>query len=153
MGTLSILHIDDNQGDLMLAREALAPHGVRYEGIDEPVTAVGRLVASCAAGKTPTAILLDLNIGCMDGFDVLQLLSSNRSLRRIPVIVLTSSEREVEREKSLCLGAAAYLVKPDTVDELAKLLMSTLSGLRSRKRVAEADAPAALSAAAQKSRV
>jgi CheY-like chemotaxis protein len=134
MGTLSVLHIDDNAGDLTLAREALSPHGVRYVGIDEPVTAVGRLAEDCTSGKPPSAILLDLNIGCMDGFDVLRLLASNPLLRRIPVIVLSSSDREVEREESLRLGAHAYLVKPSTFESLSELLLTALSRLPGEKR-------------------
>jgi CheY-like chemotaxis protein len=130
MRTISIVHIDDNAGDLTLAREALSgERHIAYEGIDEPVAAIGKLGRDCAAGTLPTVILLDLNLAGMSGLDVLRLLASNRALKRVPVIVLTSSDRDQEREECLRLGAASVVVKPATFEELQVVLTSAIAGV------------------------
>jgi CheY-like chemotaxis protein len=146
MAEITVLHIDDNQGDLVLAREALTAHGIASEGIDEPVAAIGKLGRDCAAGHAPAAILLDLKIAAMDGYDVLRLLASNRLLKRIPVIMLSSSDRAHEREECLRLGATSYIVKPATFEELSAALASAIAELP--KRAAKARAARAEAAGA-----
>ena len=80
----------------------------------------------------PTAVILDLNMPRLDGFDVLQYLKRDEKLSRIPVFVLTTSDNPVELDKCYALGAAACLVKPvdygefgEMAQRFARFLMTT----------------------------
>jgi CheY-like chemotaxis protein len=60
----------------------------------------------------PSLILLDLKLPGIDGFDVLRQIKSTSILKRLPVIILTSSKEEGDRALSYDIGANSYLVKP-----------------------------------------
>ncbi len=60
----------------------------------------------------PTLILLDLKMPGIDGFEVLRQIKSTEKLKRIPVIILTSSKEEADRALSYDIGANSYLLKP-----------------------------------------
>ncbi|MBN1198186.1 MAG: response regulator [Bacteroidales bacterium] len=64
----------------------------------------------------PDLILLDLKMPGIDGFEVLKMIKTTDKLKRIPVIVLTSSKEEGDRALSYDLGANSYLVKPVSFD-------------------------------------
>ncbi|TSA30614.1 MAG: response regulator [Bacteroidetes bacterium] len=64
------------------------------------------------AHPLPDMILLDLKMPGIDGFEVLKQLKKTEKVKRIPVIVLTSSKEEGDRAMSYDLGANSYLVKP-----------------------------------------
>lgn len=60
----------------------------------------------------PDVMLLDLKMPGIDGFEVLRRIKNQPGLRRLPVVVLTSSREEGDRERAYDLGANSYLVKP-----------------------------------------
>lgn len=64
----------------------------------------------------PDLILLDLKMPGIDGFEVLRQIKSTEILKRIPVIVLTSSKEEGDRSLSYDMGANSYLLKPVSFD-------------------------------------
>ncbi len=64
----------------------------------------------------PDLILLDLKMPGIDGFEVLKQLKGTEKLKRIPVIILTSSKEEGDRVASYDLGANSYLIKPVSFD-------------------------------------
>lgn len=72
----------------------------------------------------PGLILLDLNMPRMDGREALQRIKSDADLRRIPVIVLTTSEAEQDIVESYDLGVNAYVTKPVTFDGLVNALQA-----------------------------
>ena len=65
-----------------------------------------------AGSPTPDLVLLDLNLPRMDGREVLAAMKSDPELRRIPVVVLTTSEAEEDVLRSYSLHANAYVTKP-----------------------------------------
>jgi CheY-like chemotaxis protein len=65
-----------------------------------------------AADRLPAVILLDLNMPRMNGLEFLRIVKSDPALKRIPVIVLTTSQEESDRAASFELGAAGYVRKP-----------------------------------------
>lgn len=75
----------------------------------------------------PEAILLDLGLPDGDGLLVLERLKHNRLLSDIPVIVVTSRDRQEAEEKARRLGAAAYVSKPVQVDALIASLQAVLA--------------------------
>ncbi len=71
---------------------------------------------------TPCLILLDLKMPIVDGFEVLETIKSDHSLKNIPVIILTSSERENDFERASKLGCHNYIVKPTSFDDFIKII-------------------------------
>ena len=69
----------------------------------------------------PTLVVLDLNLPLMSGFDVLAWMRNEKRLRRLPVVVLTSSSEPSDVSKSYALGANSYVVKPPTPEQLESL--------------------------------
>lgn len=69
----------------------------------------------------PVVILLDLNMPGKNGKDVLKEIKENENLRPIPVIVLTTSSSERDREASYELGANCFVTKPDSYRELVEV--------------------------------
>jgi CheY-like chemotaxis protein len=75
-----------------------------------------------AAHPMPAVVLLDLKLPRRSGFEVLQWLRRQPSgLKRLPVIVLTSSSHSIDINRAYDLGANSYLVKPDTGSQLEEL--------------------------------
>lgn len=64
--------------------------------------------------ELPGLILLDLNMPILDGFTTLKKLKENNRFKKIPVVVLSTSKNSEDKDKCLKLGAADYLVKPNT---------------------------------------
>ncbi len=76
----------------------------------------------------PDLILLDLNLPKKNGWEVLQILKNDESLRSIPVIMFTTSASRRDRETSLALGADEYVTKPKTLDLLLEAV-KTFAGI------------------------
>lgn len=108
-----LLLVEDNLGDVGLIREALRSCGSRA------VLSVARdglealsLLDPANEGELPDLILLDLNLPRMDGRELLARLKTDAELRRLPVIVFTSSNAPKDIARAYELQANAYLVKP-----------------------------------------
>lgn len=108
-----VLLVEDNPGDVELTKRALA-HGQLMEHLRvardgaEALTALRDRDADSHVGL----VLLDLNLPGMSGFEVLREIKTDARLRRIPVIVLTTSTRRADVDRAYELGAASYVVKP-----------------------------------------
>lgn len=70
----------------------------------------------------PGLILMDIYLPKVDGIEVLKQLKSDPKLRKIPVVMLTSSESDPDIEKSYQLGANSYIVKPVTPDKFTETI-------------------------------
>ena len=78
-----------------------------------------------ATALRPVVVLLDLKLPRRSGFEVLAWVKQHETLRRVPVVVLTSSREGVDLERAYDLGANSYLVKPvrfDALYDIAKTL-------------------------------
>ncbi len=73
---------------------------------------------------TPTLVLLDLNMPKLDGFGVLRQVKSDENLKSIPIIVLTSSERDKDIELAYKLGCNNYIMKPVSFDSFINTVMT-----------------------------
>jgi len=113
---LTILLVEDNPADADLTRESLLDCKILHElhvvgdGID--ALAFLRHEDPYARAPRPDLILLDLNLPRKDGRELLADLKSDPELRRIPVVVLTSSKAEEDVIRSYDLHASAYVTKP-----------------------------------------
>lgn len=72
--------------------------------------------------STPALILLDLNMPRKDGWEALSEIKANESLRRIPVVIFTTSGEEEDIARSYDLGASSYITKPSTFESLIELI-------------------------------
>lgn len=111
-----ILLVEDNEGDIELTREAFEEAKFRNnlhvaEDGDEALDFLFKRNGYEDA-LTPDIILLDLNLPSTDGREVLEIIKAEPSLKRIPVIVLTSSQADKDVIESYDLHANCYIVKP-----------------------------------------
>jgi CheY-like chemotaxis protein len=73
--------------------------------------------------QIPCLILLDLKMPKSDGFEVLENIKNDDEMKKIPVIVLTSSDRPADIERAYALGCNSYIVKPVNFDKFIKALL------------------------------
>ena len=118
-----ILLVEDNRMDVELTLDAfreaklLNTIHVAPNGEDALDYVFGRgPYADRHAHPTPNLVLLDLKLPGVDGFEVLRQIKSTPLLRRLPVVILTSSKEEGDRALSYDTGANSYLVKPVSFD-------------------------------------
>ena len=119
-----LLMADDDPADCLLTEKALrraevtCPLYVVHDGA-ELLDYLKRRgdYADPEAAPRPSLILLDLNMPKINGTEVLEQLRDEPELRRIPVVVLTTSDEERDIAASYALGANAYMVKPSAFDE------------------------------------
>jgi CheY-like chemotaxis protein len=125
---VKILLIEDNNGDVRLTQEALKECNVanKLEVVYDGAEALDFLKRK---GKyknefRPDLVLLDLNIPKINGKSVLARIKNDDSLKRIPIVVLTSSQAEEDIEKSYDLHANCYINKPLDIDSFMKIIQS-----------------------------
>ena len=125
---VEILLVEDNPGDVELTLDALEQAKVRntVSVVNDGVEAMAflRKEGDYADAKRPDLVLLDLNLPRKDGQQVLEEVKADPELRSIPVVVLTTSESEVDVLESYDKHAAAYLVKPVNFSQFADLIRS-----------------------------
>lgn len=116
-----VLLVEDNPSDVELVREALAVWSspIRLNVVDDGEKALRyvRHIAPYADAPVPELILLDLNLPKKDGLEVLSELKGDARLAQIPIIVLTTSDREHDVKKAYALHANCYLTKPLEIDD------------------------------------
>lgn len=74
------------------------------------------------------AVVLDINMPRLDGFELLRRIKANTSTASVPVIMLTTEGHEMDKEEAKKLGASAYLVKPFKPSTLLELMNEVLTG-------------------------
>jgi two-component system response regulator len=125
-----ILMADDDEDDRLLAREALAQSlalAAELRFVNDGVELMQYLrreppFADAAATPRPGVILLDLNMPRMDGREALQALKADPELRRIPVVVMSTSQADEDIVRSYDLGAASFITKPVTFEGLVEVM-------------------------------
>lgn len=124
---VGIVLVDDDPEDRMLIREALAEAMVtnplaEVEDGDELLRYLTRPSPATSGLEPGGLILLDLNLPGKDGLQVLRELKQHPRLRRIPVVVLTTSTATEDVEESYALGASSFISKPTAFGELVRLM-------------------------------
>ncbi len=122
------LLIEDNPGDVRLTREALRESKVRNNlnvvGDGEAALLYLKRQSPYTDAPRPDIILLDLNLPRKDGREVLAEIKGDPSLRRIPVVVITSSEAEQDILRTYDLHVNCYVTKPVDLDQFIKVVQS-----------------------------
>jgi chemotaxis family two-component system response regulator Rcp1 len=123
-----LLIVDDNPADVSLAREALkacAYKGTINSVVDgaEALAFLGRRGTFSNAPR-PDLVLLDLNLPKRDGLAVLTAIKASPDLRRIPVVIFSTSQLEKDIARSYELGANCYVGKPGNLTEFFSMMKS-----------------------------
>ncbi|MER7278306.1 response regulator [Dactylosporangium sp. NPDC000244] len=117
---IEVLLVEDDPGDVLMTQEAFEEHKVRNKlnvvQDGEEALAYLRREGKFADATRPDLILLDLNLPRVDGREVLQVIKEDQDLRRIPVVVLTTSQADEDILRSYSLHANAYVTKPVDFD-------------------------------------
>jgi len=127
--TILILIADDDADDRLMAKEALEECRLanQIDFVENGVELMAYLrhqgqYASLAGAPRPGLIILDLNMPKMDGREALQEIKADANLRRIPIVVMTTSKAEEDIYRSYDLGVNSFITKPVTFDGLVTVM-------------------------------
>lgn len=113
---IDILLIEDNPGDVLMIREALAEIPLNHRLHNVPTAEAGLDFLYQRGGYEtalpPDLILLDLNLPGLTGLEMLEMIKQDKTLRVIPVVVLTTSDNEQDILQSYARAGNCYIVKP-----------------------------------------
>ncbi len=115
--------IDDSKTIQKQVKGILEMHGFEVLGITEPAQALTSLVR-----QKPAAILMDVNMPDIDGYELCSMLRQSRQLRDIPIIMLTGRDGILDRIRAKTLGVNYYLTKPFNPDNLVGYIHKVLQG-------------------------
>ncbi len=123
---INIFLVEDNPADVLLTVEALRESNVSHDlnvvnnGAD--ALAYVKRQGKYADSLRPDIILLDINIPKKDGFEVLKEIKEDPNLKRIPVIILTTSSSKQDISRAYDLHASCYIVKPIELDDFFTII-------------------------------
>ena len=114
---IEVLLVEDSPGDVRLTREAFSDvnSSIHLSVVSDGLEAMSfhlRHEGVHTNAPRPGIILLDLNLPKMDGREVLAIIKEDPSLKTIPIVILTTSDAEVDIARSYELKANCYLSKP-----------------------------------------
>lgn len=125
---VDILLIEDNPGDIRLTVEAFKnarmANDLHIARDGEEAIQFLHKESPFENAVTPDIILLDLNLPKLDGREVLEIIKQHPALRKIPVVVLTSSEAEIDVVQTYDLHANCYVVKPVDFEKFITVIKS-----------------------------
>ncbi|BAZ31569.1 response regulator receiver protein [Cylindrospermum sp. NIES-4074] len=125
---IEVLLVEDNPGDAQLIRIALEDSkvSINLNVVEDGVEAMAflRKQEKYHQVPNPDIVLLDLNLPKKDGREVLAEIKADTVLRRIPVVVLTTSQAEEDILKAYSLAANCYITKPVDFDQFVKIVQS-----------------------------
>ena len=126
---LTVLHVEDDSNDVLLIARAFrkAEVAAQIQVVNDGEQAMHYLSGSNSFSERdrfplPSLVLLDLKLPRKSGIEVLEWIRSRPGLRRIPVVMLTSSKQTVDINRAYELGVNAYLVKPVNFDGLVDMV-------------------------------
>jgi CheY-like chemotaxis protein len=123
-----VLLVEDNPGDAQLTKIALEEGKVQINlnVVEDGVEALLylRKIGRYATASDPDLILLDLNLPKKDGREVLAEIKADRVLKRIPIVILTTSQSEEDILKVYNLNANCYITKPVDFERFVKIVQT-----------------------------
>ena len=121
MSKAKILVIDDDASSLELMEAMLVPNGYEIITANDGSKAVAIIIE-----KKPDLILLDIMMPGLDGYSTLTKIKGNKTISKIPVVMLTAMGFQLNKELALRFGAVGYITKPVDLLELLKTISRLL---------------------------
>ncbi|MEH2253390.1 response regulator [Nostoc sp.] len=125
---IQVLLVEDNPGDAQLTRIALEESkiSIHLNVVEDGVEAMAflRKQEKYVKAAHPDIVLLDFNLPRKDGREVLAEIKGDENLKRIPVVVLTTSQAQEDILKAYNLSANCYITKPVDFDQFVKIVQS-----------------------------
>ena len=125
----TVLYVEDDSNDVLLMRRAWAKAGIRerLQTVSDGEEAIQYLSGrgpylNRVEHPMPTLVLLDLKLPKVLGLDVLKWIRAQPSLESLRVIIFSSSARQADQEAAQTLGADAYFVKPNRLDNWTSMI-------------------------------
>ena len=118
-----ILYIEDDDLEVMKFKMAMAKYGMEYPLEIAANGEEGLTFLKSKLHELPRLIILDLRMPRMNGFEFLEVIKNDVALKRIPIIVLTSSNDENDVTQSFDLQVAGYFVKPFDPEDYNKMIL------------------------------
>jgi signal transduction histidine kinase len=122
---VKVLYVEDDPSSEVLVRRVL-----ESEGFQVITTTDGLSAIEVAQRETPDLILMDINIGGLDGYEVTTRLRTLEELQQIPIVAVTAATLQGDRERALIAGCTGYISKPIDVDEFPRQVRSFLQGTK-----------------------
>jgi two-component system chemotaxis response regulator CheY len=118
----SVLVIEDSSSVRRLIEVCLRPLGVKVRSVED-----GLLGLEAATSELPHAIVLDIGLPGMDGWEVLSRLRADENTRRIKVLVLTAHAQPEMADRAAAKGADSFMTKPFRPEELRESIQELLA--------------------------
>lgn len=126
--TIQILLVEDDPGDVILTKRLFEDirTALQLHVVGDGVKAMAYLQCEAPYTQVPRLdlILLDLNMPKKSGCEVLREMKSDEALRSIPVVVLTTSDHDIDIKSAYRLGANSYITKPSGLDAFTQVIES-----------------------------
>lgn len=117
-----ILLVEDDQVDVMTVKRALKEIHVTNPVVNRENGEEALKYLRDPQSVKPCIILLDLNMPIMNGIEFLQVVKQDAKFKRIPVVVLTTSEEQQDKVNSFDLGVAGYMAKPVDYQQFVEVM-------------------------------
>ncbi|RLC67890.1 MAG: hybrid sensor histidine kinase/response regulator, partial [Chloroflexi bacterium] len=123
--TTKIMYVEDDPASEILVRRVLESEGYQVVTASDGLSAI-----NLAKRELPDMILMDINIGGLDGYEVTTRLRTIDELRQVPIVAVTAATLSGDRERALIAGCTGYIPKPIDVDEFPRQVHSFLQGTK-----------------------
>ena len=130
-----VLYVEDDPASRALVRRILQAEGHQVDTVEDGVTAL-----EAAQRVQPDIILMDINIGGLDGYEVTTRLRSLKAMREVPIVAVTAASLHGDRERALIAGCDGYIAKPIDVDRFPEQVRSYMAGLKEKIESPEEEA-------------
>lgn len=130
-----VLYVEDDPASRALVQRILQADGYRVEAVGDGVTAL-----EVAQRVQPDIILMDINIGGLDGYEVTTRLRSLEDMGEVPIVAVTAASLHGDRERALIAGCDGYIAKPIDVDCFPNQVRSYMDGLKEQIESPEEEA-------------
>ncbi|HRT31161.1 MAG TPA: ATP-binding protein [Anaerolineae bacterium] len=127
-----ILYVEDTPASQTLVQRIL-----QAEGFEVLIANSGLAAIEAATREKPDLILMDINIGGLDGYEVTTRLRTIAGLEKVPIVAVTAATLNGDRERALVAGCNGYIPKPIDVDEFPNQIRSYLVGMKEEVASAE----------------
>ena len=118
-----IFVVDDDEDDQFLVSQVLTQH-TPHSSVQMLSDGEALLSALAQTKPLPDLVLLDLNMPRMGGLEALQHIRQDRAYDSLPIVILTTSDSAADRQQARALRATDYLVKPGTLDDMNRLILT-----------------------------